>query len=221
MTPEAKQLLIDKPELCKEIAEDYCSFWCSTLDGSFEQWAKEHTKSDWEILSFKDEYDRIFNKGYDDRYWVEDNGSYTYDFALEEVQRGLASIHSIRRSDGEVFEVGDKVEYGEENRKGFISEFKFGEVYEDTLFFVIDKWMHCELHNITKLKPLFKTEDGIDIVHRDTKTYMVDMEFEILGPAYYAGSNTSHKYFSTREAAEAWVESKKVKPAWERLRRLI
>lgn len=228
MTPEAKQLLIDKPELCKEIADLLIKKWYSTsgsFDEVWEMFLKEHTKPDWEILSFRDleanhiirlneygDYDNLSDYGYEYEWGL--------DFALAEVNKRLASIHSVRRLDGEVFEVGNRT------NNGTIERF---ETSGDSMrvFFKTKGNYHVNIDTLTKLKPLFKTEDGIDVYEGD-RTWAVrtgDMFMDYNSHKYTGKGSEYLKYFSTREAAEAWVQNQrrnqKQNHAWQRLRKLI
>lgn len=206
MTPEAKQLLKDKPELCKEIAYDYIPFYELKQNGDKAHWGssvwemyiKDRTAKDWEILSFRDLDGSLWNIKGNGLYSLRQIGSCSAESLLE---GGYASIHSVRRSDGEVFEVGDEI-----NRGGKIKSFR---INNDKMIVNADKSWH--LNDVTKIKPLFKTEDGVDVYAGD-RTWAVrtgDMFMDYNSHEYTGQGQHYLKYFSTREAAEAWVEDHK------------
>lgn len=209
MTPEAKQLLKDKPELCKEIAEAYAGWYINHLgDDSFETFRKEHTKPDWEILEFRATDGSSF--------YLKGNGKYHADrdakiglikiehllYGSISVEDGALSIHSVRRSDGEVFE-------GNRTRShGAIQGFRINADNEMVCLF--ENGRTAYIRHVTKLKPLFKTEDGVDFYKGDYAT-AVDTNLMVVcdTATHYYGDCDWYKYFSTREAAEAWVEDHK------------
>ncbi|HLT42629.1 MAG TPA: hypothetical protein VKZ95_07995, partial [Sphingobacteriaceae bacterium] len=119
------------------------------------------------------------------------------------------SIHSVRRSDGEVFKVGDMIDQGKIESFRLLGNNEM-EVAADTPCSV----NLLMLKYATKLKPLFKTEDGVDVYEWD-KYWLVNQYFEII--TAHTDNNSKHfvldpntkARFSTREAAEQWVEDHK------------
>jgi len=121
------------------------------------------------------------------------------------------SIHSIKRlSDGEVFTVGDVVNNISEPNifKGKISEFKLKDSTLRVYYDGKDLLKHIELSK----KPLFTTEDGVDIFEGDTNIplyYVSANGFKIdscCKKEIKPGSLSNHNlYFSTKEAVEEYV----------------
>lgn len=207
MTNEAKQLLKDKPELCKEIADAFQSFWypCRT-ETEWENFLKEHTdKPDWEILSFKDlECDRIMRLNGDGDY---DNievyrYEWDYSFALGEVKKGLASIESVRRlSDNEVFTVGEHTNCG---------KIKMFELSGDMMrvFFENKSNYHMGIESLYKSDPVFLSDDGVALF-RGENVFVVPKNKKIYMGRVYTYKCRSMKYFSTKKAAEQYLENSK------------
>lgn len=95
---------------------------------------------------------------------------------------------------------GISVHYHLKNVKSSTSDFTYTNHVENNP----DYWK--------ELKPLFTTEDGINI-YKDETSYLVSKSNgDILGPDYYVGDNKKNfYYFSTIEAAKKWVNENKPK----------
>jgi hypothetical protein len=123
---------------------------------------------------------------------------------------GLWKIHSVKRlSDGEVFTVGDKCE------GGIIKGFK--QVNNNCpLSAVYDKdWFsHDYVTTLKKPKtPLFTTEDGVEVFEGD-RCWYVNFLLILCGGNPIGMVGTKHnkfKWFSTKEAAEKYIEENKPK----------
>src|SRR5690606_26482580 len=184
MTPEAKKLLKDKHELCKEILHALAKRWyvCGEgLNESIEAFIKEHTTRDWKILSSRDLDGNLWNIKGNGLYSLRQIGSCSAEYLLE---GGYASIHSVRRSDGEVFKVGDMIDQGKIESFRLLGNNEM-EVAADTPCSV----NLLMLKYATKLKPLFKTEDGVDVYEWD-KYWLVNQYFEII--TAHTDNNSKH-----------------------------
>ena len=89
-----------------------------------------------------------------------------------------ARIHSVKRNDGEIFTIGDKVfsEYVNYtiNKIGIVNDKCMVSALYDTNN-PNDSRLHYNLNNLKKAKqPLFTTEDGVDIFEGD-KIYWVNI----------------------------------------------
>lgn len=127
----------------------------------------------------------------------------------DEIQMRLSNsceeIYSVfRKSDGEVFTIGDKVSPSlfEKKTSFIIDELK---IIGNTICIRGDK-NQSSLEYIHHIKTkLFTTEDGVDIFE-DNKCYFVNRFFDItetIGNIYYDKQNL--KYFSTKEKAEEYI----------------
>ena len=123
------------------------------------------------------------------------------------------SIHSVKRlSDSEIFTIGDMVKC--ENCKGIITCL---EIYGNDIYLTgVDKKMPFGYQLCTPLdcdeipqkikKPLFTTEDGVDIFEND-EVYFVNK----IGDVFHTNHLKIKKYqshllyFSTKEAAEEYI----------------
>ena len=118
-------------------------------------------------------------------------------------------IHSVKRlSDGEIFTVGDKIEYIKDNI--------FSDGCKITHFTIEDNQIYINSHNavktnynrhfsnVKKYKPvLFTTEDGVDIYEGDRYYTVRNRDFSI---AYDGnGFKAQGKHFSTQEAAQEYI----------------
>lgn len=134
---------------------------------------------------------------------------------VNEYLKGDWKIHSVKRlSDGEIFTVGDK------NSQGKIDAFHIfdnDELRVHLTEFNDQEYLHiCELKTIKK--PLFTTEDGVDIYEGDKyfyPTHLYTVSSETL-PIKSKVTNTSwdnlmrysqnnNPKFSTKEAAEEYI----------------
>jgi hypothetical protein len=115
------------------------------------------------------------------------------------------NIHSVKRlSDGEVFTVGDKVTFSTKYPNFNIEKIIYDE--KEKTIELRGNSLFCSLlqSNVQKVKkPIFTTEDGVDIFKGDIifvvhESFRIE-KFSALNSARY------HKKFSTKEAAEEYV----------------
>lgn len=150
-----------------------------------EQW-EEVVEKDYEILSFKLHQHCIAKLCNDGLYHTVLNDQIGK--TEGEMLKGEYYIHSVlRKSDGEVFTVGDKAitKYGD---YGIIIEFenKFNNIYITTE----SGNNRCKLKDLKPIKkPLFTTEDGCEIYNGD-KYYLVSMGS--LNKQLYVNRYTAH-----------------------------
>lgn len=132
-------------------------------------------------------------------------------------------IHSVRRlSDGEIFTVGDVIKGF--CRKGKITEFKILkgksnsrhsgridtllEKVDDKIGVIIDNhYIPTELLSELNTKPLFTTEDGVELFEGDSY-YRLNANFTIVPLIMckrFSNSYAGAKFFSTRKSAEEYV----------------
>lgn len=211
-----KQYLGCPYELNQEIDTDF--IWVNSekiyLKDYPENW-EEVVEKDYEILSFSQN-----NKN---SYWKLDS-QLKETFCLVDGRHHLLSlnemlkeesynIHSVKRlSDGEVFTVGDKLKAGIYQHKinGFIIN-KKGQLMMEYLF--PDKYYN-QLSTLQHIKkPLFTTEDGVDVFEGDNVHWVCD-EFTYF---YTKNVDETHcnlinsskkgvfKIFPTKEAAEEYI----------------
>lgn len=128
------------------------------------------------------------------------------------------TIHSIKRlSDGEIFTVGDKVK--QVSWIGPIKEIKIVGPMNNCFVFIDcgDRVLDYLLSVVEKLTPLFKTEDGIDVFEGDLPWFLRVKEnageqeklwtmgkFE--GNIRFRSKSDTYKWFSTKEAAQVYVD---------------
>jgi len=123
---------------------------------------------------------------------------------------GVWDIHSVKRlSDGEVFTLGDIV-----GTLGFnfpVVEFNLHDEENTVVADSYDKKnssgrYNCRLKDLKKVrKPLFKTEDGVDIFKGDF-SYFLTRDFKLTDKkSYHGGGEHSGWYFASKEKAEEFV----------------
>ena len=121
------------------------------------------------------------------------------------------NIHSIKRlSDGEIFTIGDQVQFTE-LCSGKILGIKTTEKNSGRLCFSNDNptiggWFNVNDIKKIKIKPvLYRTEDGVEIREKDVYHYIFNGKINnSTGNCNSGKANTFVKYFSTKEAAEAY-----------------
>ena len=108
-------------------------------------------------------------------------------------------IHSVKRIfDGEIFTIGDKTNFG------LISKIVINN--NSLSFYFEQKSCGYNLQTLIKWKPLFTTEDGVDIFE-DDKVYFVNK----IGDVFHTNHLKIKKYqshllyFSTKEKAEEYI----------------
>ena len=186
----------------------------TTWQGTFfydkhpEFWQKVE-EVDYEVLSFKGSIsERLYLKQPNGKFVsVGVLHNYTFD---ECISKKLSfSIHSVKRlSDGEVFTIGDEIDFGDFGNKGFRPIGKIEVDYFDKTRVTawdgaygkgaINKW-----EKASKKTPLFTTEDGVEI-RIDDVYYAIEYDFKIV-EYYLCSTPNGDKQFSTKEEAEKWV----------------
>lgn len=167
-------------------------------------------KITYEILSLKTKTYNIVTLQSNGRYFYTE-GNNTFDpngffkgSTLEDELKAGSIIHSVKRlSDGEIFTIGDKIDIrGKKDATLKWINYTNNEVAIGTSYaMVVNLWelKHCE-------KPLFKTEDGVDIYEGDEVTWLFRDEIKIAGTRKADKNMYIYlKYFSTKEAAEQYV----------------
>jgi len=207
-------------KMYKNLKKDGCCLDSRDIENQPEFW-EEIVEKDYEILTYRNFItgdvnfigQRFFsNKGYreftkSDLYAVNST-----------TNKKIYSIHSVKRlSDGEVFTVGDKVRISKLQHDGsfIIDEFYF-DCNGDKLL-CNGKCTGNGHVSITKIehskKPLFTTEDGVDIFEGDVFYNTWDMKIPNKEIAvskkkdFYneKPNNRLYKVFSTKEAAEEYI----------------
>jgi len=183
----------------------------------------EEVKKDYEILKFYEtspKEDRIYNVLEDGNLlWdiPEYKGAKTNPGATHwtEASKKGYLIYQVKRSDGEVFQIGDSVQLISGNWQGNDCKISGITIVNNNVVFRIKQ---CEIessysqgiNNWRKAKPiLFTTEDGKDIREGDKyfrviSNWTIQQENAIkLGEHIYKADNILR--FSTKEAAQNWI----------------
>lgn len=159
--------------------ENYPEFW------------QEIKPKEWEILSFRDNYNYIYPV-MNGRVGPFSNNC-SVENALNENYPAKYTIYSVKRlSDGEVFTIGEKIQYNDFFQ--VITSFKLNSVYVDDITACYsNNYRTCPLSLLKKYierQPLFTTEDGVEIF-KDDWYYTVDtsnhQEFKLMGPHQATG----------------------------------
>lgn len=174
---------------------------------------EEVVEEDYEILSYRQVYrGKIFVKN--DRQQFKSDDGYTLYNPLKE--RTSITIHSVRRNnDGEIFTVGDTIEYSYPDRDGIIvyKKYSIEKIYllnNKDLIFYVGNGLNLGGKNLIKVKStIFTTEDNVDIYSGD-KVYVVFSNyreglFEITETNYKTYYRDSTKTFSCKEAADEYI----------------
>lgn len=184
-------------EYIDEIIEfdNYPEFW------------QEVIEKEYEILSFKDKYSNLVVNKTNHQYLYQGKSrgmEVSLDFCLGRAKK-YWDIYSIKRlSDGEIFTIDDKTKYGT------ITEF-----YLTHDNFIVYKTstgssgVNISLWKKTK-KPLFTTEDGVDIFEGNEYTFVrSNYSYKTcIAISSHESSKLSNDYlgdFSTKEAAEEYI----------------
>ncbi len=165
----------------------------------------------WEEVIEKD-YEVLIMKGSGSAFTTYENHKKTYSDTHVHyfLKSGVWSIHSVKRlSDGEIFTIGDKTNFG------LISKIVI--INNSLSFYFEEKCCGYGLKIIIKWKPLFTTEDGVDIFEGD-KVWWVAVNEEYDTPSgdktwsfnefVWKGKPTAssnYKWFSTKEKAEEYI----------------
>ena len=170
----------------KKIVENYPEFWELVVE------------KDYEILSL------IEGK------FIYPCDKYSKDYINQLFNTLGVSIHSVKRNDGEIFTIGDKVfsEYVNYtiNKISIVNDKCMVSALYDTNN-PNGSRLHYNLNNLKKAKqPLFTTEDGVDIFENNTSIYILD-KFTIRHIKHKDFNVISKhvKYFSTKEKAEEYI----------------
>jgi hypothetical protein len=165
--------------------------------------SKKVVQKDYEILSLSHftKTHRILTAKSEIIAWKNGNG------------QSIWNIHSVKRlSDGEIFTIGDKVIHTNnvKNKLGIILDFR---ILSNGIWFKTDNYdvPMCYIHS-KESKPLFTTEDGVDMYDSDTyytvnfaRNYPCNkIDIGIIRKGFV--KNMSYKYFSTKEAAKKYIE---------------
>jgi len=154
-------------------------------------------------------------------------GSYTAEYYLN--SKYPHHIHSIKRlSDGEVFTIGDKIQnfIEEHNIINTIVTFKRT---ENSLWISVGKRAGCLLDKAIKAKlPLFITEDKVDVYEGDTCVEVRLDNYNLheyrCWQKYYGENGIpliGKLMFSTKEAAERWIDENKPKYSKKDIGRMV
>lgn len=160
-----------------------------------EHFQEEKTKRDWEVLKL-----RIGNTDHIVDADKSDGSAREY------------HIHSVKRlSDGEVFSIGDEVEWNGGYNGGIL---RFYVKPDEGLYFDTNNWSNVffgdsarKIIKVVKPKPLFVTEDGVEIFE-DDYYYSVGKEYNRTGTSRgltWYNPISGDKYFSTAEAAVEFI----------------
>ncbi len=179
---------------------------------------KEESTKEWEILEFKrpDETSPypIWILLEDGKYNTPESKEGLYElnemlYGDDSVETGDFIIHKIKRlSDNEVFTIGDMITGATYSTPREIQEFILvhGELE------IKQKGGYTKIEYVQKAKSvLFTTEDGVDVYEGD-KVYTVlkDASRSFIDRIDACGRKSSKLvYFSTREAAEKWIDDNK------------
>jgi len=213
MKPTTIKLLKENPEAFKKVAISYGMYYCTHESFKDEKvwnsFLSEALKPDWEILEFRQQGGTIFKLYPNGEYGSQDEGNWSLwnmlnDDRYGSVSNGQISIHSVRRSDGKVFTVGDKT------NQGIIEKFEISDRCMSGMYAIIGngKW---SIDYLTKLKPLFKTHDKVPVYEMDTVIPVYKKELKIFNEVSFTSNQNTDDflYFSTRSAAEQWVNDHK------------
>ena len=123
------------------------------------------------------------------------------------------NIRVVKRlSDGEIFKIGDIIKTNENGRKHQIDSISLANG-KDSLKQGI--WIHYvggsqHISNTIKAKDkLFTTENGVDIYNGDIYWFVNNYELDYAHADFFSGNSSSIKYFSTKEAADAYMLNNK------------
>lgn len=202
----------EKPPSCKEHMDRFIAS------------KQSHDKKDYEIVSFKsishDGRELIYERKQDLRFWYKDHPNHFDErFCLERVNEkrhhseDIWSIHSVRRlSDGEVFTVGDEINFGTDTYKP-IEKFTIENhpiKYNCQALLVWNKNNYMfEISLWKKSKPvLFTTEDGKPIYEGQGYAYIPKGTLNyvnITDGNFHPLPKDGLLYFSTEAAAKEYV----------------
>lgn len=181
----------------------------SFLMEEFKKSKQQNTiQKDWEIMSFVVKSSRVVLGKTEEG----DFGNNIFRIDENELLKSPNhKINSVKRiSDGEVFSLGDDVNFG--IIEGFyICEEEDSFCYKCMMVYFKEVRANRDISELKKVnQPLFKTEDGIEVKEQDS-VWVVNSAFakpfivSVKGIEWYNETNNHFKYFSTEEAAQTWV----------------
>jgi len=196
------------------------------------------THEELQYYNWNEYYQEVFEKDYEILSLIEDKLIYNCDKYSKDYINQLfntigVNIHSVKRKDGEIFTIGDRLD-----EKCFrkLSRHPLSEGIHDNIitkiaivkkhasevaghleiqngklmFSASNKWnnLNVLLSEAIKYKqPLFTTEDGVDIFENNTSIYHVDKSLNIkfIKHKDFKVISKNVKYFSTKEKAEEYI----------------
>jgi len=171
----------------------------------FKEFWQEVVEKDYEILSVKVKPASLLYTKDENGYFSRFDTINSNKYLLEEL---IYSIHSVKRkSDGEVFTVGDKIRHNNNVTypEGIITKLHivlnviFVETNDRKKGFDTNI---CLVHKIEN--PLFTTENGVDMIESDEFWYLnKNLRFKPECSKYYL-ADSKVLYFSTKKAAEEY-----------------
>lgn len=175
-------------------------------------------KKDYEILSFcsNDFNNRILKNEYGGGFLdLVSCNTYSEKHCLEWKYK----IHSVKRLfDGEIFTVGDKIDstMSDLGRATSLTNIK---LENNKLLFGLRDLGYYPLNTLLKCKkPLFITEDGVEIFENTKFWYVNTKLFDVFSAnsdREYCFQPSRHKLFSTKELAEKYIKNNKLQYSLE------
>ena len=173
---------------------------------------EEVIEKDYEILSFKYQ-DRIDIKRENGLFSLSTLPTINKKGSYKEESYPLGNmgwqIHSIKRlADGEIFTVGDHIKGFTSGVSYSLKSINLGQNNSHVLIFTLNPGLTLLLSQIVKHKPLFKTEDDVDIFEGDNY-WFVNKKYDFLGAGTimkgFTKNNPDTFKFSTKEKAEEYI----------------
>lgn len=166
---------------------------------------EEITEEGYEIIHYTDG-NNIYYKSINGNFTINTAHYYSEDWLINNNFR----IQAVRRlSDGEVFTVGEEISFGDED----IHRIECFKEQSSNNFWAYYNSYLCYGANIEVLKkidkPLFKTEDGVDIFSKYKSYYLVTKDFVIAYCSVHSEKDLEYNLFSTKEAADEYVKMNK------------
>ncbi len=164
----------------------------------------EPVKQDYEIQSFKNGKGDIFEKTDKGNFTTYNSeNTYSLDRMIEGIQVYATTIHSVKRlTDGEVFTVGDKIEFN-----GTIGSFYI----DRNNLMGINAGRTLQLEDAVKVKQptiLLATEDGKTITDKKENVYILNTDGFWTRELQFSSiifSLPNRKYFSTEAAMDEYI----------------